>query len=227
MESTSLIYIDIAIFIFFFLLNIAVGFRYRNASTTFREYAIGDKKFSTAILTATIVATWMSGSSLFINLEGTYGRGLYHAIATIVGITLGLLITGYVVGPRMSKFLNNVSVPDSLGKLYGKHTQIITGISAVLSSIGYVAIQFKVISKILGILFNYEGPEVVIISATIITLYSFSGGVKAVTFTDVIQFLTFGALLPILALTIWYNLGDADKVLNNICKGYCFDSPRE
>lgn len=50
------------------------------------------------------------------------------------------------------------------------------------------------------------------IAATIITLYSLSGGVKAVTFTDVLQFFTFGTLLPVLALAIWNNLQDHSQV---------------
>ena len=203
---------DILIFVAFLVLNLIIGFKYRGKTQTFKEYAIGDKKFSTATLTATMVATWMSGSVLFVDLENTYSQGLYYIIAVVIGVTGGLLITGRVIGPRMSKFLNNVSAPESLGTLYGRHVQAIAGISAMLSNIGYIAIQFKVVSKILTILFNYEGPEVAIISATIVILYSASGGVKAVTFTDVIQFITFGTLLPVLALVIWNHLKDPNQV---------------
>ena len=204
--------IDILILAAFLLLNIVVGFRYRGKNQSFKEYAIGDKKFSTATLTATIVATWMSGIFVFTTLENIHQQGLYYGIADVIGTSACLLITGYIVGPRMGKFLNNLSVPDSLGKLYGKPVQAIAGISAVLRSTGYVAMQLQVISRILTILFNYEGPEVVTIAAIIITLYALSGGVKAVTFTDVLQFFTFGTLLPILALTIWNNLQNSTQV---------------
>jgi len=204
--------IDLFIFVAFFVLNIVVGFRYRGEKQTFKEYAIGDKKFSTAVLIATIVATWMSGSGLFINLEKTYKEGLYYVIPDIIGTPMCLLITGYVLGPRMGKFLNDVSVPESLGKLYGKTVQAIAGIAIVLRSTGYMAMQLQVIARVLAILFDYEGPELVTISAIIITLYSLSGGVKAVTFTDVLQFFTFGTLLPLLALTIWNNLQDSTQV---------------
>lgn len=206
--------IDILILVAFFLLNIVVGFRYRGKSQSFKEYAIGDKKFSTATLTATIVATSMSGSILFFDLEETYGRGLYYILAALVGGTSSLLLTGRVIGPRMGKFLNNVSVPESLGKLYGKIVQTIAGIGAILSSIGYIAIQFKVIGRILTASFDYEGPEVIVVAATIIILYSFTGGVKAVTLTDVLQFFTFGTLLPVLALVIWNNMADTTQVVD-------------
>jgi Na+/proline symporter len=208
--------IDILIFVAFFVLNIVVGFWHRGKSQSFREYAVGDKKFSTATLTATIVATWMSGSILFLTIEQTYTRGLYFIIAAIMGIIPGMLLVGHVIGPRMGKFLDNVSLPEALGKLYGRYVQLIAGVSCVVLSIGYIAVQFKVIAKILSILFSHDGPEVVMISAAVITLYSLSGGVKAVTFTDVLQFFTFGTLLPILALAIWNNLQDHNQIIHTL-----------
>ncbi|MHA7877306.1 MAG: sodium:solute symporter family protein [Bacteroidota bacterium] len=210
--SSPSITIDILIFTAFFLLNVIVGFRYRGKSRSFKEYAIGDKQFSTATLTATIVATWMSGSLLFIGLEKTYSSGLSYVIPAIVGGTVGLLLTGRVIGPRMGKFMQCVSVPDSLRMLYGKHVQWVSGISAVLSSIGYIALQFKVIARILSILLDYDGPEVTILASTIVILYSASGGIKAVTFTDIVQFFTFGTLLPVLALVIWNHLQDTGQI---------------
>ena len=204
--------IDIFILIAFFLLNIIVGFCYRGRKQSFRAYAIGDKKFSTATLTATLVATWMSGGALFINIEKIHQQGLYYGIPDIIATPVQLLIIGYIIGPRMGKFLNNLSVPDALGKLYGKPVQAIAGITTLLRSTGYVAIQFHVIATILATIFDYEGPEVVIIAALVITLYALFGGVKAVTFTDVLQFFTFGTLLPILALTVWNNLQDSTRV---------------
>ncbi len=210
--TPSLITIDILIFVVFFLLNIIVGFRYRGKGQSFKEYAVGDKKFSTATLTATVVATWMSGSIFFVGIEQTYSRGLYFIIAAIMGGIVGMLLVGRVIGPRMGKFLHNISLPETLGNLYGKHVQLIAGISCVVLSAGYIAVQFQIIAKILSILFNYESPMIVVIAAAIITLYSLSGGVKAVTFTDILQLFTFGTLLPVLALAIWNNLQDHSAV---------------
>lgn len=211
--------LDIILILAFLAINVMIGFRHRGQNQTFIEYAIGDKKFSTAVLTATIVATWMSGSIFFIALENTYTQGLYYVIACVVGSTAGLLITGLVVGQRMGKFLDRVSVPDILSVYYGHNVQAISGISTVLQKVGYLAIQFKAISKITEILLGHTGPEVTIVTAALVIFYSTSGGVKAVTFTDVVQFFTFGALLPLLALAVWNRMESAPlqvaTVLNN------------
>ncbi|MHB9148183.1 MAG: HD domain-containing protein, partial [Candidatus Amoebophilus sp.] len=46
--------------------------------------------------------------------------------------------------------------------------------------------------------------------------YSAFGGIKSVTFTDVIQFITFGTLLPALALVIWNHIEDPNQIVNTI-----------
>ena len=149
--------LDIFIFVVFLAINLLVGLRYRGKKQTFKEYAIGNKNFSTATLTATIVATWASGSMFFNEVEQTYTNGLYYILAPLIGGTLGLLITGYVIGPRMGAFLNYVSMADAMSSIYGKWVQLIAAISSIFLSIGFIAIQFKVISKILTVLFNYQG----------------------------------------------------------------------
>jgi len=208
--------IDIIIFIVFLLLNFIIGLKYRGKKQTFKEYAIGNKEFPTAILTATIVATWASGSMFFNEVEQTYTNGLYYIIPTLVGSTLGLLITGYILGPRMGAFLNYVSMADAMSSIYGKAIQLIAALSSILLSIGFIAIQFKVISKILAALFNYQGASITVVAAIIIIIYSAFGGIKSVTFTDVVQFITFGTLLPVLALVIWHHIPNVSQVVHTL-----------
>ena len=208
--------IDIILFVVFLLLNLIIGIKYRGKKQSFKEYAIGNKNFSTATLTATIVATWASGSMFFNGIEQSYSNGLYYMIPVIVGSTFSWLATGYIIGPRMGTLLNHVSIADAMSSIYGKGIQLIAGLSTLLGNVGIIAIQFKVISKVLATLFNYQGPEVTIIAASIIIVYSAFGGIRSVTFTDVVQFITFGTLLPALALVIWQHIEDPNQVIHTL-----------
>jgi Na+/proline symporter len=204
---------DIIIFVIFFIINVVIGLIARGKKQTFKEYAIGNKDFSTATIVATIVATWASGSMFFNGIEQTYSNGLYYLLPALVGSTFSWLVTGYVIGPRMGALLEHVSMADALSDIYGKRIQFIVGLSTLLGNIGIIAIQFKVISRVLAVLFDYQGPGVTIIAAGIIIVYSAFGGIKAVTFTDVIQFITFGTLIPVLALVIWYHLQNPSQAV--------------
>jgi len=71
---------DIAVIIAFLLLNLIFGLASGRGIKNIREYAIGNRNFSTATIVATIVATWIFGSVVSLNLIETYNNGLYFSI---------------------------------------------------------------------------------------------------------------------------------------------------
>jgi Na+/proline symporter len=110
-------------------------------------------------------------------------------------MSLGFFLTAFFIIPRMGEFMGALSVGEVMGTLYGKHVRLITAI--------YNSVQFKVF----GTLFNYfvgiPSTYAIILASTIVILYSTFGGIRAVTYTDVIQFFTFGFVLPTIAVIIW------------------------
>ncbi|ACE06300.1 hypothetical protein Aasi_0939 [Candidatus Amoebophilus asiaticus 5a2] len=203
--------LDIILFSLFLGLNLILGFLAGRRVKNLREYAIGTKAFSTGTVTSTIVATWISGGFMFYTLQNIYTSGLQFIIVAIAG-SLCLLLMGQVLAVRMGEFLNNVSIAEAMGDLYGKAVQVITAISGVIKSIGQLAVQFKVIAKMLTLLLGFEGPWVTVAAAGIVIFYSAFGGIRSVTITDIFQFITFSIFIPILALVIWNNLKNPNQV---------------
>ena len=188
---------------------------------TIQDYALGGKNFSTATLTATIVATWFGGGALFRALETTYSQGLYYILPTL-GMAIGLWLSGQLA-VRMETFLQHVSVAAAMGALYGKTVQIITAISGSMAKIGKIAIQFQVITRMLAIFFNFDSIYATLVAASIVIVYSSLGGIRAVTFTDVLQFFTFGTIIPVLALTIWNSVQDYTQITATLTSNPLFD----
>ena len=212
MPSTTL---DVALFSVFLATNLIIGLAAGRRVRTLRVYAIGSKNFSTASVTSTIVATWMGGGFLFYALANIYTTGLQFIIVTLGG-TIGLLFTGQVLAVRMGEFLNNLSVAEAMGDLYGQVVRIITAISGILTSIGSIAVQFQIIGKMLTFLLGFQGPKTIVVAAIIVIGYSAFGGIRSVTITDIFQFITFSILIPILALIIWNNLKDPGQVVHTL-----------
>ncbi len=208
--NTAISSIDLVIVAVFLLLNLIVGLRYGRQVKTIRDYALGGKNFSTGTLTATIIATWIGGSFMFYGIEETYSKGLYFILASLGG-SLGLLLTG-MLSKRMGRFLENVSVAEAMGDLYGRTAQVITAISGICMSVGYMAAQFKAIAKVLGLFIHAEEIWITVLAATIVITYSTFGGIRSVTFTDVVQFFTFGTFIPFLGFVIWNRLADPHQV---------------
>lgn len=207
--------IDLIIFIVFLFANLVLGLLAGSRVKTLREYAVGNKNFSTGAVTSTIVATWIGGGFMFYALQNIYTSGLQFIIA-LLGGSLCLLFTGQILAGRMGEFLHKLSIADAMKKLYGEKAQVITAISGMFRSIGGIAIQFKAVGKMLTLLLNMDGPWVTVAAASIVIIYSVFGGLRSVTITDIFQFITFTIFVPILALVIWNNLQHPERVVNII-----------
>ncbi len=197
--------IDTAVFIVFLTLNLVVGLYYGRGVKNIKDYSLGNRNFSTGALVSTIVATWIGGDYLFITIAEVYTTGLHYAIGCL-GMVVCLFLNAYVFVPKMSEFLGSISVASAMGDLYGKHVRLISAIGGTIASAGFIAVQFKVFGYILNDFLGLSGNYPIFLAASVVTLYSSVGGIRSVTFTDVIQFFTFGVLIPVLGIVIWNDL---------------------
>ncbi|MBX9890077.1 MAG: HD domain-containing protein [Amoebophilaceae bacterium] len=192
-------YIDPVFFFvgLFLLICLISGFGAGRKTKTFQQFAVGDKNFSVTTLVATIVGTQVGGGLLFRNLEHIYTYGLYFAIPTLLS-PLQFLFMSRFMALRMGEFMHHLSIAESMGSIFGKTVRLITALSGILFSIGVVAMQLNVISRIIKLCCKIEGNTPIYIAVGVVLLYSIFGGIRAVTFTDVIQFVTFNTLIPVL-----------------------------
>jgi Na+/proline symporter len=210
-----LAFLGLYLFVLFLALNLIIGLRAGLKVESIQDFAIGGKVFSTGAVTSTIIATWTGGGFLFYALQNIYSNGLAFIIP-MMGSTLCLLFMGQVLAVRMGEFLNNLSVAEAMGDLYGRVVRVITAISGIALGIGGIAIQFQVIGKMLNMLLDLKGANATVAAAIIVILYSALGGIRSVTITDIFQFIAFSIFIPILALVVWNNLKDPSEVSHTL-----------
>lgn len=204
---------DIAIFIAFLIINLIIGLFASKGIKNIKEYAIGNRNFSTATITATIVATWLFGSVVSFNLAETYNNGLYFIIPGIAD-GISFFIVAYFYAPRMKEFLGQLSVAEAMGSLYGKQIRLITAICGLIPAVGNIAVQFSIFTILLKYLFGDLNIYILLISSLIVITYSTLGGIKSVTFTDMIQFFSFGVVIPMMVFLIWQEINNIDAISN-------------
>lgn len=214
--------LDSIIFLSFLLINIGVGLYYARGIKNITEFAIGNRNFSTMTIAATIVATFISGSDFFTYLSESYSNGLYFIWAAL-GDVIYLFIIAFLFAPRLGEFLGKLSIADAMGGLYGDKVRVITAIAGCVSSGGMIAVQLKVAGMLFQYGFDVDPIYGIMLAAIVVGLYTSFGGIKSVTFTDVIQLFTFGAIIPTLTLFIFGSLESSDIVLNTIKNNELFD----
>ncbi|UWW96888.1 MAG: sodium:solute symporter family protein [Candidatus Cardinium sp.] len=109
--------------------------------------------------------------------------------------------------------MEHLSLPETIGSIHGQYARIITGISSVCSAIAVIAIQINVISVTISSIFPYNSYIITILATLILIFYSTLGGIRSVTFTDVLQFITFTIIIPLVA---WFMFLNTEKSILEI-----------
>jgi cation/acetate symporter len=148
-------------------------------------------------------ADWMSAAS-FIGMAGTLYLTGYGGLAFILGWTGGYCLVALFLAPYLRKF-GQFTIPDFLGARYeGNLPRLIGVFAAILCSFTYVVAQIYgvglITARLTGLAF-----EVGIFAGLLgILVCSFLGGMRAVTWTQVAQYviLIIAYLLPVVWLSV-------------------------
>ncbi len=208
-------YIDIGIVLSFLIITLLVGIGSSGKIRNLKDYALGGRNFTTGALVATIVATYASASGFFIDLNSTYTDGLFYIVAAVC-MGIQLILTGYILVPRMGEFMGKTTVAEAMGSLYGKEVRIITAIAGTIGALGSIAVQFKAFGNVTAYFTGISAAESILISGAVVTLYSVLGGIRAVTTTDILQFFTFGFVIPLIGIIIWNKIYFGEEVIGHV-----------
>lgn len=150
-------------------------------------------------------ADWMSAAS-FIGMAGTLYLSGFDGLAFVMGWTGGYVLVALFLAPYLRKF-GQFTIPDFLGERYGGHIVRSVGIfAAILCSFTYVVAQIYGVGLITSRFTGLEFGVGVFVGLGGILVCSFLGGMRAVTWTQVAQYiiLIIAYLTPVIWLSIKY-----------------------
>ena len=148
-------------------------------------------------------ADWMSAAS-FIGMAGTLYLTGYGGLAFILGWTGGYCLVALFLAPYLRKF-GQFTIPDFLGARYeGNLPRLIGVFAAILCSFTYVVAQIYGVGLITARLTGLAFEVGIFAGLAGILVCSFLGGMRAVTWTQVAQYviLIIAYLLPVVWLSV-------------------------
>ncbi|RJQ38954.1 MAG: cation acetate symporter [Nitrospiraceae bacterium] len=145
---------------------------------------------------------WMSAAS-FISMAGAiYALG-YDGLAYVMGWTGGYVLLAVFLGPYLRKF-GQYTIPDFLGARFGGHAARTIGIiAAIVASFTYLIAQVTGVGIIMSRFLGLDFQIGVFVGLGGILVCSMLGGMKAVTWTQVAQYiiLIFAYLTPVTVMS--------------------------
>lgn len=173
-------------FLFFTIVTYAViGIRSRTADVS--EYYVAGRRVPAFFNGMATGADWMSAAS-FMGLAGTLYLSGYQGLAFVLGWTGGFVLVALLLAPYLRRF-GEYTIPDFLGARYGGVTVRLVGVAAaILASFVYVVAQIYGVGVITSRFVSLQFEIGVFVGLAGILVCSFLGGMKAVTWTQVAQY---------------------------------------
>src|SRR5512145_658075 len=184
-------------------IGLYAGIGIMSRTTDAAEYYVAGRRVPAVYNGMATGADWMSAAS-FIGLAGTLYLTGYSGLAFIMGWTGGYCLVALVLAPYLRKF-GQFTIPDFLGERYGGNVPRFIGIvAAILCSFTYVVAQIYgvgiITTRLTGVAFEIG----IFMGLAGILVCSFLGGMRAVTWTQVAQYiiLIIAYLIPVVWLSI-------------------------
>ena len=164
----------------------AIGVMSRTSDVS--EYYVAGRRVPALFNGMATAADWMSAAS-FIGLAGTLYYAGFEGLAFVTGWTGGYVLVALLLAPFLRKF-GQFTIPDFLGARYEGHFARVVGVFAgVLASFVYVVAQIYGVGLITSRFIGIEFEIGVFVGLAGILVCSFLGGMRAVTWTQVAQYL--------------------------------------
>ena len=177
----------IAIFIpLYIVITLAIGFWASKRVKTSTDFTLAGKSLSTSFVGVTIFATWFGSSFVMGNPSYFVANGISSFVALIVSGFICLLLVGYFYAKKLY-LMNIVTIGDFFRIRYNKKLDSAVSVILILAYPHWIAAQFVALAylfqSVLGIQVDYG----ILLGASIVVLYTYIGGMWAVSYTDMLQ----------------------------------------
>lgn len=174
-------------FLFFTIfMYAAIGIVSRTSDVS--EYYVAGRRIPAFFNGMATGADWMSAAS-FIGLAGTLYLSGFQGLAYVIGWTGGFVLVALLLAPYLRRF-GEYTIPDFLGARYGGNAIRLVAVgAAILASFVYVVAQIYGVGVITSRFVSLQFEIGVFVGLAGILVCSFLGGMRAVTWTQVAQYL--------------------------------------
>ena len=187
----------------FATIGLYAGIGIMSRTADIAEYYVAGRRVPAFFNGMATGADWMSAAS-FIGMAGGLFLQGYDGLAFIMGWTGGYVLVALFLAPYLRKF-GQFTIPDFLGARYGGNIPRFIGVfAAILCSFTYVVAQIYGVGVITSRFTGVEFGVGVFLGLAGILVCSFLGGMRAVTWTQVAQYiiLIIAYMIPVVALSL-------------------------
>jgi SSS family solute:Na+ symporter len=211
-----MLFIDIAIFIVYFLGMLGIGFYFFKKNQSSDDYYVGGRQMGSLHIGLSVVATDVGGG-FSIGLGGLgFLMGISGSWMLFTGLVGAWLAAVFLIPRvnRMSKELNLFTFPQLFQHFYNGKVALLAGIISAIGYIGFTSSQILAGAKLASATFlDLNLNTALLIMGVIAVVYTVIGGLKAVIYTDTVQWIILMVGLIFIGIPLGYfAIGGMDAI---------------
>lgn len=199
----------------YLIVTVLIGLWASRKVSSSGDFMLAGRSLPIVLSTSALFATWFGSETVFGASSQFLEGGLFNVIEDPFGASLCLLLFGLFFARKLYN-MNLVTLGDYFKVRYGKRTEIIASAFMIPAYFGYIAAQLVALGLILNVVADIPVVNAIVISSVIVTLYTFIGGMWAISVTDFIQSIIIIIGLGVLAFVLAEKAGGASQVLQSI-----------
>ena len=203
----SIHWLDLLVFALYLIGVLGIGFYFLNKNKSKDDYYVGGRKMSSVHVGLSVVATDVGGG-FSIGLGGLgFIMGISGSWMLFTGL-LGAWISAVLLIPKVypiAKEKSFLTFPQALNHFYNFRVAYVAGIISLIGYIGFTSSQILAGAKLASATFPVLTiQDAVLVMGVIAVVYTVVGGIKAVIYTDTIQWILLMGGLILIGIPLGY-----------------------
>ena len=172
----------------YLIVSICIGLYAATKVRNSADFVVAGRHLPLPFIVATVFATWF-GSETVLGIPAKFlNEGLRGVVADPFGSSMCLILVGLFFARPLYR-LGLLTIGDYYRGRYNRHVEVTASVCIVISYLGWVSAQITALGLVFSILTNgaIQPWQGMILGVAIVLLWTLSGGMLSVAFTDLFQ----------------------------------------
>lgn len=198
----------------YMVLMIPISFYAQRFVKNSNDYVLAGRNLPLYMAVATVFATWLGSDSILGASSYMAQGGFLEVISDPFGAGLCLVIIGFFFARKLYG-MNHLTIGDYFVARYNKTIGTILSLAIIMTYFGWVAAQFVALGLVMQWVFGMELVEGIILSAAVVVVYTYIGGMWSVVMHDLVQTIIIVLGLVVILVYVSMQMGGFGTIINN------------
>lgn len=199
----------------YLIVTVLIGYWASHRVKTAGDFMLAGRSLPILLSSSALFATWFGSETVFGASSEFLKGGLYAVIEDPFGAALCLVLFGAFFARKLYN-MNLLTLGDFFKVRYGRRAELLSSAFMAPPYIGYIAAQLVAMGLILNVVSGLEVWIGVVVSAVVVTFYTYIGGMWAISITDFVQSIIIVAGLAVLAAVLAEKAGGVGVVFEEV-----------